>query len=277
METQEVLTTAEQYIHKLGEILVEYGPRFIGAIAILVLGLWLASYFTKLIVKVMKKKELDPSLQPFLRTLTLTIFRTLVIVSALGVAGIQMASFIAIIGAATLAIGLALQGSLQNLAGGVMILIFRPFKVGDWIDVKGYSGAVKEIQIFNTIITTGDNRTVIIPNGEVSNGSLINYSTQPERRVDWVFGIGYGDDSDKAKEVLLRLISEDQRILTDPEPFVAIKELGDSSVNFVVRAWVGASDYWGVFFDMNEKVYKTFPKEGLNIPFPQMDIHLQKD
>jgi small conductance mechanosensitive channel len=276
METKEVVSEATKYIDKLGNMLVEYGPRFLGAIAILIIGLWLASYFTRLIARLMAKRNLDPSLRPFLRTLILTIFRVLVIVSALGVAGIQMASFIAIIGAATLAVGLALQGTLQNFAGGVMILIFRPYKVGDWLEAKGYSGTVKEIQIFNTIIVTGDNRTVIIPNGELSNGSMINYSTEPRRRVDWIFGIGYGDDSDKAREVLMQLIKEDQRILADPEPFIAIKELGDSSVNFVVRVWVQSSDYWAVFFNMNEKVYKTFPKENLNIPFPQMDVHLQK-
>ena len=188
--------------------------------------------------------------------------------------GVEMTSFIAILGAAGLAVGMALSGTLQNFAGGVMLLIFKPFKVGDFIEAQGYAGVVKEIQIFNTIITTGDNKTIIIPNGGLSTSSMVNYSTMPTRRVDWTFGIGYGDDVDKAKEVLKKLLSEDARILKDPEPFIAVSELADSSVNFVVRAWVNGADYWGVFFDMNEKVYKTFDKEGLNIPYPQMDVHI---
>jgi small conductance mechanosensitive channel len=173
-------------------------------------------------------------------------------------------------------VGLALSGTLQNFAGGVMILIFKPFKVGDLLEAEGYLGTVKEIQIFNTILVTPDNKTIIIPNGGLSNSSMTNYSTQELRRVDWTFGIAYGDDADKAKMVIKRLCDEDSRILKDPEPFIALSALADSSVNFAVRAWVNSGDYWGVFFDMNEKIYKTFAKEGLNIPFPQMDVHMIK-
>jgi len=205
-----------------------------------------------------------------------TVLRALVIISVLGMVGVQMTSFIAIMGAATLAIGMALTGTLQNFAGGVMILIFRPFKVGDWIDAQGYSGSVREIQIFNTIINTADNKVIIIPNGGLSNSSMVNYSREPQRRVDWTFGIAYGDDVDKTRSVLLSLIKADSRILSDPEPFIAVSSLADSSVNFTVRVWVNGADYWGVFFDMNESVYKTFGKEGLNIPFPQMDVHLHQ-
>jgi small conductance mechanosensitive channel len=190
--------------------------------------------------------------------------------------GVEMTSFIAILGAAGLAVGLALSGTLQNFAGGVMILLFRPFKVGDFIDAQGFMGSVKEIQIFNTILKTPDNKTIIIPNGGLSTSSMTNFSTEPQRRVDWTFGIGYGDDAEKAKAVLKRLCDEDERILKDPEVFIALSALADSSVNFVVRAWVNAPDYWNVFFDMNEKVYKTFAEEGLNIPFPQMDVHVHK-
>ena len=172
---------------------------------------------------------------------------------------------------------MALSGTLQNFAGGVMILIFKPFKVGDWIDAQGHSGTVSEIQIFNTILKSPDNKTIIIPNGGLSTGSMVNYSTEPQRRVDWTVGIGYGDDADKAKEVLLGMLNDDARILKDPAPFVAVSELADSSVNFAVRAWVEAPNYWGVFFDLNELVYKEFDKHGLNIPFPQMDVHVHKD
>lgn len=188
--------------------------------------------------------------------------------------GIEMTSFIAILGAAGLAIGMALSGTLQNFAGGVMILIFKPFKVGDVIDAAGYIGSVNQIQIFNTILKTPDNKTIIIPNGGLSNSSLTNFSTESRRRVDWTIGIGYGDDVDKAKSVIQDLCDKDQRILKDPAVFIAVSELGDSSVNFAVRAWVESADYWAVFFAMNENVVKTFGEHNLNIPYPQMDVHV---
>jgi len=266
----------ENYYQDFSKLLVDYGPKFIGAIVILVIGLWLAGMITRWIARLMKKRELDPSLQPFLKSLTSALLKILVIISALGVAGVEMTSFIALLAAAGLAIGMALSGTMQNFAGGVMILIFKPFNVGDWIEAQGFSGTVDEIQIFNTILKSPDNRIIIIPNGGLSSGSMVNFSREENRRVDWTFGIGYGDDVDRAREVLNTLIKSDSRILSDPEPFVAISALADSSVNFVVRTWVKAPDYWGVFFDMNENVYKTFGKEGLNIPFPQMDVHLHQ-
>jgi small conductance mechanosensitive channel len=187
-----------------------------------------------------------------------------------------MASFIAILGAAGFAIGMALSGTLQNFAGGVMILIFKPFKKGDFIDAQGYMGTVKDIQIFVTTLTTPDNKTIIIPNGGLSTGSLTNYSIEPSRRVDWTVGFAYGDDYDKARSVVLDILKNDKRILPDPKPFVVLGALADSSVNLTVRAWVKGADYWGVFFDFNENVYKSFAKEGIGIPFPQMDVHIQK-
>jgi small conductance mechanosensitive channel len=201
----------------------------------------------------------------------------MVYISALGMLGIEMTSFIAILGAAALAVGMALSGTLQNFAGGVMILLFKPFKVGDVIDAQGYVGTVQQIQIFVTILTTPDNKTILIPNGPLSNGSMVNFSTQERRRVDMTFGIGYGDDLDKAYEVLKRLINADERILRDPEPFMALSELADSSVNITVRLWVNASDYWAVYFRMNEEVYKSFDKEGISIPYPQRDIHIYNE
>jgi len=257
-------------------LIVEYGTGLVYALVVLVFGLWIVRIITKSIKKLMLKGQMDSSLVPFLSSLISTILKILVVISALGMLGIEMTSFIALLGAAGLAVGMALSGTLQNFAGGVMILIFKPFKVGDFIDAQGHMGSVKEIQIFNTILTTGDNKTIILPNGGLSTGSMVNFSGQTKRRVDWTFGIAYGDDSDKAKRVLRELVNSDDRVLQDPEPFIALSALADSSVNFVVRAWVNAADYWGVYFDMNEKVYKTFEKEGLSIPYPQMDVHMDK-
>ena len=268
----------EDILVKIQEYAFEFGYKLVGAIAALIIGLWVIKILIGGLGKLMKKKNVDDSLQPFLRGLLGASLKALLFVSVLSMMGIEMTSFIAILGAAGLAIGMALSGTLQNFAGGVMILIFKPFKVGDWVDAQGYSGTVHEIQIFNTVLKTPDNKHVIIPNGGLATGSLVNYSKEEKRRVDFTFGIAYGDDVDKARAVLLNLIKADNRIINDPaEPFVAVSELADSSVNFAVRVWVNAADYWGVYFDMNEAVYKTFDKEGLSIPFPQMDVHVQKD
>ncbi len=252
----------------------DYGPRVIGAIVVLVLGLWIIKLITRAFGRMMKKRDTDPSLQGFLKSLVSILLKVLLFVSVMGMVGIEATSFIAIIGAAGLAVGLALQGTLQNFAGGVIILLFKPYKVGDYIDGAGHSGTVTDIKIFTTVLTTPDNKVIIIPNAQLSNASLTNYSTMEDRRVDFTFGIAYGDDFDKAKEVLLRIINADDRIMKEPEPFIALSELADSSVNIVVRIWAKGADYWGLFFDMNEKVYKAFSSEGLNIPFPQMDVHL---
>lgn len=256
---------------------LEYGQKLGIGILILVIGLWVAGMITSALKKLMEKRNLDPALQSFLGSMIGITLKVLVVISALGTLGIEMTSFVAILGAAGLAVGMALSGTLQNFAGGVMILIFKPFKVGDVLQAQGYTGSVKEIQIFNTILKTPDNKTIIIPNGGLSTGSMVNFSTEPRRRVDWTIGIGYGDDADKAKEVLLAMLNDDERVLKDPEPFVAMSELADSSVNFTVRAWVESANYWPVFFDLNARVYKEFGSHGLNIPFPQMDIHLHNN
>jgi small conductance mechanosensitive channel len=265
---------AAVYFNLALEFLQVYGLKLIGALVALVIGLWVVKWAVKAVDSVMVRASVDDSLRPFLRSLTGTLLKVMLGISILGMVGIEMTSFIAILASAGLAVGMALSGTLQNFAGGVMILIFKPFKVGDYIDAQGYSGVVKEIQIFVTILTTPDNKTIIIPNGGLSNGSMVNYSTQKNRRVDWSFGIGYGDDVAKARSILLRLISEDERILKDPEAFVGLGAMADSSVNLTVRVWAKATDYWDIFFDMNEKVYNAFNAEGINIPFPQMDVHL---
>jgi len=267
----------DKYIDKIINLGIEYGPKLIGAIVVLILGLWVIKILTKAVSKILNKKKTDASLASFVKMLTNILLKVLLIVSVMGMVGIEMTSFIAVLGAAGLAVGMALSGTLQNFAGGVMILIFKPFKVGDFIEAQGYTGTVSEIQLFNTILKTLDNKTVIIPNGGLSTSSMTNYSTEPTRRVDWTFGIAYGDDIDKTKAVLQKLIDADKRILKDPEPFIAVSELADSSVNFTVRVWVKSENYWGVFFDMNEAVYKTFATENLNIPYPQMDVHVHQN
>lgn len=273
---EEQLQAGSQYVETLINLLVIWGPKLIGAILALIIGLYVASMIAGGVDRMMEKKQLDPSLRPFLKSLVGTLLKVLVVVSVLGMVGIQMTSFIAILGAAGLAVGMALSGTLQNFAGGVMIMTFKPFKAGDYIEAQGYSGTVNAIQIFNTILKTPDNKTIIIPNGGLSTSSMVNYSTEPTRRVDWSFGIAYGDDIDKAKEVLTGLLTADERVLQDPEPFVQLGELADSSVNFTVRAWVNSADYWAVHFAMLENVYRKFAEAGLNIPFPQMDVHLDK-
>lgn len=258
----------------LMDLTIQYGPRLIGAILVFIIGWKLIGLAGRRFNNVMGRRDVEPSLKSFIVSFISVFLKVLLLISVLGMLGVEMTSFIAILGAAGLAVGLALSGTLQNFAGGVLILFFKPFKVGDFVDAQGYMGTVKEIQIFNTILKTPDNKTIIIPNGGLATGSMTNFTTEPQRRVDWKFGIAYGDDADLAKEVLLNLIKQDERILKEPPPFIALSELGDSSVNFVVRAWVNAVDFWAVFFDMNEKVYKTFPAKGLNIPFPQMDVHV---
>ncbi len=264
------------YSEKIYDFVLFYGPKLIGAIITLIIGLWIIKVIQKTVRKTFEKREVDISLRGFLNSMIGVLLKVMLVISVVGMLGVEMTSFIAILGAAGLAVGMALSGTLQNFAGGVMILIFKPFKVGDFIDAQGHTGTVNEIQIFNTILKTPDNKTIIIPNGGLSTSSMTNFSTELQRRVDFVFGIAYGDDYDKAKQVLLKLINEDERILKAPEPFIALTELADSSVNIVVRVWAEASNYWGIYFDLQEKVYKTFDKEGLNIPFPQMDLHIQK-
>ena len=266
----------DKYVQILKETIMAYGLQVVGAILALIIGLWIIKALTGSVGRLMEKRQVDESLRSFLRSLINILLKVMLIIVIASMIGIPMTSFIAILGAAGLAVGLALSGTLQNFAGGVMILLFKPFKVGDYIDAQGYTGTVKEIQIFNTILKTPDNKTVIIPNGGLSTSAMVNFSTESTRRVDFTFGIAYGDDTEKTKTVLMQIINEDKRILKDPEPFIAISELADSSVNFVVRVWADSGDYWPIYFDMQDKVYNTFNKEGLNIPFPQMDVHLHQ-
>jgi small conductance mechanosensitive channel len=244
------------------------------AILVIVIGLPVIRVLTGALSRFMNKRNIDASLKPFLLSLFKNILRVLLIVTALSMLGVEMTSFVAIIGAAGLAVGLALQGTLQNFAGGVIILLLRPFKTGDYIEGGGEAGTVKEIRIFNTILNTPDNVRVMVPNGKLSNDNIKNYSAENTRRVDMVFGIGYSDDIKKAKDLLEKIVTSDERVLKDPAPQIVVGELGDSSVNFNVRPWVKGPDYWDVYFDMHQKVKEEFDANGISIPFPQRDVHL---
>ena len=266
----------DTYSNFAWDFILTYGPRLIAAILTLFIGLWVVKILTRIINNLLHKKEIDPSLTPFLKGLFSGVLKLLLIVTVLGMLGVEMTSFIAIIGSMGLAIGLALSGSLQNFAGGIIILIFKPFKVGDFIQADSFSGVVHEISIMHTVLKTVNNQTITMPNGNLSNNNITNFSTEQTRRADWVFGVAYGDDAEKTKLVLENLIAQEKRILAEPAPFIALNDLSDSSVNFVVRAWTKTADYWDVYFKMNENVYKAFTEEGLSIPFPQMDVHLHQ-
>ena len=253
-----------------------WGINIVMAIAIFVIGKFVVGVLVSLAKKVMTKAKVDNILINFIASIIKTVLLLFVVVAALDQLGVDTTSMIALIGAAGLAIGLALQGTLQNLASGVMLIIFRPFSDGDFIEAAGVSGVVEEIGIFSITMRTGDNREIIIPNGEIYGGTITNNSRRDTRRVDMVFGIGYDDDLLLAKEILKRILSEDERILADPAPTVAVGELADSSVNFNVRPWCKTSDYWGVYGDIHEKVKLTFDAEGISIPYPQMDVHQDK-
>ncbi|MCF8368206.1 MAG: mechanosensitive ion channel [Bacteroidales bacterium] len=264
----------EGIITMVYELAVKYGLKLLIAIVTLLVGLWIIKLILKAMDRNFEKRNFDPTLGQFLKSLFGISLKILLIITVISMVGIEMTSFVAILAAAGFAIGMALSGTLQNFAGGVILVIFKPFKVGDYIDAQGYSGTVSAIHIFNTILKTPDNKTVIIPNGGLSTGSLTNYSTEPHRRVDFTFGIGYTDDIDKAKAVIEGIIKADKRIFTDPAPFIAVSELADSSVNLVVRVWSEASNYWAINFDMYELVKKAFDKEGISIPYPQTDVHV---
>ncbi len=264
----------QQIITKGYELVTVFGVKILAALAIFIIGRWVVKYISNLIRRVMKSRNVDPMLTKFVANLAYMALLTFVILAALGMLGIQTTSFIAVLGAAGLAIGLALQGSLANFAAGVLMIIFRPFKVGDYIEGAGTAGVVEEMQIFTTMLATPDNKTVIIPNAKLSANNIVNYSTKGTRRADMVFGIGYEDDIDKARDVIADILANDERVMQDPPVQIAVSELADSSVNFVVRAWVKSGDYWGVVFNATENVKKKFDAEGISIPFPQRDVHV---
>ena len=255
--------------------LVPLGLKILAAVVVFLLGRWIIKLIQRWMANGLMSRHGDATLHSFLSHLVSVLLYFLLIIAIIGILGINTSSLVALLASAGLAVGMSLGGTLQNFAGGVLIIMFRPFKVGDFISAQGMEGVVSEIQIFNTHLLTTDNKEVILPNGPLATGVMTNFSKQGTRRVDWVFSIAYGDDYDKAKTVLRRLIDENQSILKSPEPFIELGKLNSSSVDITVRVWVNSADYWPVFFSMNEKVYKAFAQEGLNIPFPQVDVHVK--
>ncbi len=261
-------------IKYITDLAVAYGTKIIMALIALILGLIVIRMLTRLIGKALSSRNVDTTLRPFIKGLISTGLKAALFISVLGIVGVKTTSFIAILGAAGLAVGMALQGSLGNFAGGVLILIFRPFKSGDVVETQGYTGTINEIGIFCTTMKTPDNKTIILPNGPLAGGAMVNFSTEETRRVDWTFGIGYNDDLKKAQKIILTILDKDSRTIKDKDNFARVSELAESSVNFSVRAWVNASDYWDLYFDVIENVKITFDKQGISFPYPQQDIHL---
>lgn len=269
--------TGEQMIDMAIRGTLDAIVRIAIACVIFYVGRWIIRRITSFMSKVFVRRDVEASLASFLLSLVNISTTFILIIIVISFLGIDTTSFIAIFASAGLAVGMALSGTLQNFAGGVLVLLLKPYRVGDFIEAQGQTGTVKAITLFSTVLATPDNKNIILPNGGMSTGIINNYSKENVRRVDWTFGIAYGDDYDKAKATIASLLEADDRVMEDPAYFIALSALADSSVNITVRAWVASENYWGVFFDMNEKVYKTFPKVGLNIPFPQMDVHLDKN
>jgi len=263
-------------INRIVDLGTVYGINIIAALAIFIIGRWVAGIIKRVLDRVLDSRKVDPTLVKFVCNLAYVGLLAFVVIAALSRLGIQTTAFIAVLGAAGLAIGLALQGSLSNFAAGVLLIIFRPIRVGDFVETAGTAGTVEEISIFTTQLKTPDNKTVIVPNSGITDGNIVNYTVKGTRRADLSFGIGYGDDIDKARSLISDVIAADDRIHKDPAPLIAVAELADSSVNFAVRVWVSVDDYWGVVFDTTEKVKKCFDANGVSIPFPQQDVHLYK-
>lgn len=267
----------ETYFHQAVSLLVDYAPKVLGALVTLIIGFWLAKLFAGKARKAMEKREMDPTIIPFLGTLIAVIIKVLVLFSAASMFGIEVTSFVAMFGAFAFALGLALQGQLSHLAAGILILMFKPFRVGDFIVTNGYSGTVKEIQIFITVMTTIDNRNIIIPNGAISNNPLENLTANDMRKVPLTFSIGYSDDIDKAKGVIKKVLESCDKIDHSEPIDILVSELADSSVNLVARPWVKTENFWPVHFYMQENIKKEFDKAGVGIPFPQMDVHMHNN
>lgn len=275
----EVVTAAvaSSKLEKILESLIsqgsELGMTIIKALLVFIIGRIVINLINRLIRRILSKRNIEPSVKTFFGSLVNVVLTILLIVSVVGALGVQTTSFAALLASAGVAIGMALSGNLANFAGGLIILLFKPYKIGDYIEAVNIGGTVKEIQIFHTILTTVDNKVIYIPNGSLSNGVVTNFSHQTTRRVDWTFGVDYGEDYEKVKQVIDTILANEKRILPDPAPFVALHALAASSVNVVVRVWVNTSDYWGVYFDVNKEVYETFNAHGINFPFPQLTVH----
>ncbi|PTN10628.1 mechanosensitive ion channel family protein [Mangrovibacterium marinum] len=266
----------QNLIDKALELILVYGPKLLLAIIVLIVGIWIINRFTRMIRKLMTSKSVNVSLIGFVSSLANLGLKALLLISVAGMVGIQTTSFIAVLGAAGLAVGLALQGTLANFAGGVMILIFKPYQVGDLIKAQGHLGVVKEIHIFVTILLSPENKTIIIPNGAISNGDITNFVTEGKIRVDMTFGISYESNIKRAKEILMKVMNEHPLVMKEPAPFVGVKELADSSVNLAVRPYTEPANYWAVYFDVYEQGKIALDQGGVTIPFPQVDVHMKQ-
>lgn len=267
----------EQLLSKLLDWGIEVGKNLLGAIIIYIVGRFIIKQLGRLLARILEKRKLEISVQTFLRSLVSILLNLILAFAIVSRLGVETTSFAALLASAGVAIGMALSGNLSNFAGGLIILVFKPFKVGDYIEGQNANGTVREIQIFHTILTTVDNKVIYVPNGALSSNAITNYNKQETRRAEWVFGVEYGEDFEKVKAVLQRIIDADPRILKDPAPMIALGALSASSVDIKVRAWAKTADYWDVYFDMNKIVYDTFNKEGIGFPFPQLTVHQAKD
>ena len=267
----------EKMINSLVEQGSHLGWTIIKAILVFIVGRFVIQMINKLVRRILTKRDFDPSVKTFVGSLVNVTLMILLIISVVGALGVQTTSFAALLASAGVAVGMALSGNLSNFAGGLIILLFKPYKVGDYIESQGVGGTVREIQIFYTILLTADNKNIYIPNGSLSSGVVTNIGREPTRRVEWTFGVDYGSDYEHVKRVIESVLAQDARILNEPAPFIALSALADSSVNVVVRAWVKSPDYWGVYFDTNKAIYATFNAQGIGFPFPQLTVHQAKD
>lgn len=269
----EASTKLEGALVSLIEHASQLGLTILKALIVFLVGRLVINLLNKLVRRILSKRDIDPSVKTFVASLVNVSLTILLIISVVGALGVQTASFAALLASAGVAIGMALSGNLSNFAGGLIILLFKPYKVGDYIEALNEGGTVREIQMFHTVLQTPDNKIIYIPNGSLSSGVVVNFSREETRRVDWVFGVEYDTDFERVKQVVESVLARDARILADPAPSIALKELADSSVNVVVRVWVKSADYWGVYFDINKEIYATFNKEGIGFPFPQLTVH----
>lgn len=263
-------------LEKMNALVLSYGMKAVAALVVLLVGLFISNLIVKYMGKFLDKKNVEASLKPFLTSVLGWMLKAAVFIAAVNTAGFETTSFIALLGTAGLAIGMALQGSLSNFAGGVLILLLKPFKVGDVISAQGFTGSVSKITAFSTVLKTADNQIIVIPNGALANSAVVNINHEQTRRVDFTFGVSYNDNITKVRETLLSIVESESRILKDPKPVIVLGELGESAVNFYVRAWVETADYWGVYFDITEKVKLSFDQEKISFPYPQTDVHIHQ-
>lgn len=274
---EDSINKVETLLHQAFNWSVAAGGRIIGAIIIYIVGRFVISFLNKLLAGILAKRKIDIGIQTFVKSLVNILLTILLVIAIIGKLGVETTSFAALLASAGVAVGMAFSGNLQNFAGGIIVLLLRPFKVGDWIECQGAAGTVREIQIFHTILTTSDNKVIYIPNGALSSGTVVNFNREETRRIEWIIGVEYGEDFDRVESTIRRILSADSRILPTPEPFIALHALDASSVNVVIRVWVKNADYWAVYFDLNKNIYSEFNKEGIEFPFPQMTIHQAKD